>query len=66
VRVALRLFPPGVERACLALADVLVLLIAAVTAVASAEFIASSWGERTPIFQIPAATIALPLPAAWP
>ena len=27
-----------------------------------AEFIASSWGERTPILQVPAALIALPLP----
>src|SRR5229473_84165 len=34
----------------------------AASGVASAEFIASSWNERTPILQLPAAMIALPLP----
>jgi TRAP-type C4-dicarboxylate transport system permease small subunit len=29
---------------------------------ASLQFIASSWGERTPVLQLPAALIALPLP----
>jgi TRAP-type C4-dicarboxylate transport system permease small subunit len=47
VRVVLSLFPGAVERACLALADVLVLLIAALTAYASLEFIASSWNPPT-------------------
>src|SRR3974390_2570114 len=63
VRIVLNLLPPPVERACMALADIIVLLIAVLTAVASAEFIASSWGERTPILQLPAGVIALPLPA---
>ncbi len=31
-------------------------------AYASIEFLGSSWGEYTPIFQMPAALIALPLP----
>src|SRR5262249_36880997 len=51
-----------VERTCLALSDIIVLFVVGLTGIASAEFIASSWGERTPIFQIPAALIALPLP----
>jgi TRAP-type C4-dicarboxylate transport system permease small subunit len=62
VRILLELTPPAVERSCLALADVLVLFIAGVTGIASLDFIASSWTERTPIFQAPAALIALPLP----
>lgn len=63
VRVVIGLAPRRVERACLALADVLVLLAAALTGFASIEFILSSWTERTPILQLPAALIALPLPA---
>src|SRR6266567_696908 len=39
-----------------------VLFVAGLTGIASAEFIASSWNERTPILQLPAAMIALPLP----
>src|SRR5271168_2120497 len=62
VRIVLGRFPAPVERACLALADTLVLLIACVTGLAAIEFIQSSWTERTPILQLPAALIALPLP----
>jgi tripartite ATP-independent transporter DctM subunit len=62
VRIVLGRFPAPVERACLALADTLVLLIACVTGLAAIEFIQSSWIERTPILQLPAALIALPLP----
>jgi tripartite ATP-independent transporter DctM subunit len=62
VRVVLNLLPQPVERTCLALSDIIVLFVVGLTGIASAEFIASSWGERTPIFQIPAALIALPLP----
>ncbi|MEJ0070089.1 MAG: TRAP transporter large permease subunit [Pseudomonadota bacterium] len=62
VRILLGLFPPPVERACLALADVLVLLVAGMITLASVEFIQSSWTELTPILQLPAALIALPLP----
>jgi tripartite ATP-independent transporter DctM subunit len=62
VRILLQLAPSVVERACLAFADVLVLFVAGVTGICSLDFIASSWAERTPIFQAPAALIALPLP----
>src|SRR6202049_4090691 len=62
VRVVLNLIPERGERACLALADIVVLFVAGLTGIASAEFIASSWNERTPILQLPAAMIALPLP----
>src|SRR5215467_11492046 len=62
VRILLKLAPSVVERACLAFADVLVLFVAGVTGICSLDFIASSWAERTPIFQAPAALIALPLP----
>jgi tripartite ATP-independent transporter DctM subunit len=62
VRIVLNLLPRPVERVCLALSDVLVLFVVALTGVASAEFLASSWGERTPILQLPATLIALPLP----
>lgn len=62
VRVVLSRLPRRGERACLALADVVVLFVSAITLVTSAEFIASSWDELTPILQLPAALIALPLP----
>src|SRR5580700_9833415 len=62
VRVFHSLVSKGIEQRCLALADILVLFVAGLTGNASAEFIASSWGERTPILQLPAALIALPLP----
>jgi tripartite ATP-independent transporter DctM subunit len=62
VRVVLNLVSKRSERACLALADIVVLFVAGLTGIASAEFIASSWNERTPILQLPAAMIALPLP----
>ncbi len=62
VRIVLNLIPGRGERAFLALADVIVLFVAAVTGIASIEFLASSWNERTPIFQVPAALIAMPLP----
>src|SRR5260370_12721893 len=64
VRVVLNLVSRRSERACLALADVVVLFVAGLTGIASAEFITSSWTERTPILQLPAALIALPLPVA--
>jgi tripartite ATP-independent transporter DctM subunit len=63
VRVLLNRCPQGMQRVCFALADVLALFISLVAGYASFEFISSSWDERTPIFQIPAATIALPLTA---
>jgi tripartite ATP-independent transporter DctM subunit len=62
VRILLNLAPEPIEHSCLALADVVVLFVVGLTGVASAQFIASSWDERTPILQLPAALIALPLP----
>ena len=38
------------------------LFVAGITGIASIEFLASSWNERTPILQLPAALIGLPLP----
>jgi tripartite ATP-independent transporter DctM subunit len=62
VRIALNLIPKAAAQTCLVLSHFIILLVTALVGVASAEFIASSWGERTPIFQAPAALIALPLP----
>jgi tripartite ATP-independent transporter DctM subunit len=62
VRVVLNAFPARVQRACYVLADVLVLFAAGLVAVSSFEFLASSWTERTPILQVPAALIGSPLP----
>lgn len=62
VSLVINLLPARATQAFLALADVLVLFAAAMTGFVSYEFIASSWSERTPILQVPAATIALPLP----
>jgi tripartite ATP-independent transporter DctM subunit len=62
VRVILSRLPARGERGCLAFADVIVLFVAGITGFASIEFLASSWDELTPIFQMPAAVIALPLP----
>jgi tripartite ATP-independent transporter DctM subunit len=62
VRVILSRLPARGERGCLAFADVIVLFVAGITGFASIEFLTSSWNELTPIFQMPAAVIALPLP----
>jgi tripartite ATP-independent transporter DctM subunit len=63
VRVVLNLCSRRTQSVCMALADVLVLFVAGLTAVASLEFLASSWNERTPVLQLPAAIIGSPLPA---
>ena len=63
VRVVLNLFSDRVQRVCFALADVLALLTAGITGVASIAFIRSNWSELTPILQVPAPTIAMPLTA---
>jgi len=62
VRVILSRLPSRGERGCLALADVVVLFVAGITGFVSIDFLGSSWSELTPIFQMPAALIALPLP----
>src|ERR1039457_7149848 len=61
VRVLPSRLPSRGGRGCLAFADVVVLFVAGVTGFVSIEFLVSSWGELTPIFQMPAALIALPL-----
>ena len=61
VRVVLNALPAWLQRAAAALSDLLVLLMAVVTVATSLPFIESGWGELTPILQLPAATIALPL-----
>jgi len=63
VRIVLNLLPPRAAAAMLASADVLVLLAVALAGVASIDFISLSWSETTPILQLPAPLIALPLPA---
>jgi tripartite ATP-independent transporter DctM subunit len=62
VRVVLNVVAPPVQRVCLVLCDIIVLFVVSLTGIASAQFIASSWGELTPVLQLPAALIALPLP----
>jgi len=62
VSLALDLFPKRTKEVCLALADVLVLFAAVLAAVASIDLIDTGWNERTPILQLPAALIAMPLP----
>ena len=62
VRVLVDVAPARVQHGCLALADVVVLFVVGLAGIVSMDFIASSWSERTPILQVPAALIALPLP----
>ena len=62
VRLVLDRLHPSAERACLILCDIIVLFVVGLTGLASSQFIASSWGELTPVLQLPAGLIALPLP----
>jgi tripartite ATP-independent transporter DctM subunit len=62
VRVLINLFPKGVQAVMLAGADVLVLLVSALVGCASIEFFAANANERTPVLQLPAGLIGLPLP----
>jgi tripartite ATP-independent transporter DctM subunit len=62
VRLILRLLPARAERVCLALADVAALFAAGLTGVAAIQFVVANWSERSPILQLPAGLIALPLP----
>src|SRR5439155_3094632 len=62
VRVVLNACSKPIRNVCFALADVLVLFVAGLTGIASMEFLASSWNERTPVLQLPATIIGLPLP----
>ena len=62
VRILHNFVKPPVQRAFLVLSDVVVLFVVALTGIASVQFIKSGWGELTPVLQLPAALIALPLP----
>jgi tripartite ATP-independent transporter DctM subunit len=64
VRVVLDALGPRLRGACLAASDLVVLLIAAVTGYASVFLLEIRWGELTPILQIPAAAIVVPLSAS--
>jgi tripartite ATP-independent transporter DctM subunit len=64
VRVGLNALGPRLRDACLVASDLVVLSIAAVTGYASIFLIETRWNELTPILQIPAAWIAVPLSAS--
>ncbi len=64
VRVGLNLLGPHLRRACLAASDAVVLIIAVVTGAASVSLLQTRWDELTPILQIPAAWIVVPLSAS--
>src|SRR5215469_14861746 len=62
IRVLLDAMPKPVSRACVILAELSVLVMAGVTVATSLPLVDAGWGEMTPILQLPAAIIALPLP----
>ena len=64
VRVGLNGLGPRLRDACLIASDFAVFLIAAVTGYASIFLIEIRWNELTPILQIPAAWIVIPLSAS--
>ena len=64
VRVGLNALGPRLRDACLIASDFAVFLIAAVTGYASIFLIEIRWNELTPILQIPAAWIVMPLSAS--
>src|SRR3974390_3598886 len=49
VAILLDLVAPPIERICLVLSDVIVLFVVGLAGIASAQFIASSWAELTPL-----------------
>jgi tripartite ATP-independent transporter DctM subunit len=61
VRVGLNALRPSLRDACLVASDLAVLLVAAVTGYASIFLIEIRWTELTPILQLPAAWIVIPL-----
>jgi TRAP-type C4-dicarboxylate transport system permease large subunit/TRAP-type C4-dicarboxylate transport system permease small subunit len=64
VRVVLDALGPRLAGACLVASDLVVLLIAAVTAYASIFLVEIRWDELTPILQIPAGWVVVPLTAS--
>src|SRR5215475_12830144 len=64
VRVGLNALGPRLRDACLVASDLAVLLLAALTGYASIFLIEIRWNERTPILEMPAAWIVVPLSAS--
>jgi tripartite ATP-independent transporter DctM subunit len=64
VRVGLNALGPRLRDACLVASDLAVLLVAAVTGYASIFLIEIRWNELTPILQMPAGWIVVPLCAS--
>jgi tripartite ATP-independent transporter DctM subunit len=64
VRVCLNALTPRLRDACLVASDLAVLLVATLTGYASVFLIEIRWEERTPILEIPAAWIVVPLSAS--
>jgi tripartite ATP-independent transporter DctM subunit len=62
VRLVLNRFGHGGQQFFLALADLLVLFTALIAGFFSFDYIDAVWIERTPVLQLPAALIALPMP----
>jgi tripartite ATP-independent transporter DctM subunit len=63
VRVGLNALGPRLRDACLVACDLAVLGLAALTGYASIFLIETRWNERTPILEMPAAWIVVPLSA---
>jgi tripartite ATP-independent transporter DctM subunit len=64
VRVGLNALAPRLRDGCLVAADVAVLVVAAVTGYASIFLLEIRWNELTPILQMPAGWIVVPLSAS--
>src|SRR5260370_3813428 len=64
VRVGVNALGPRLRDACLVASDLAVLLVAALTRSASIFLIEIRWDELTPILQMPAAWIVVPLSAS--
>jgi tripartite ATP-independent transporter DctM subunit len=64
VRGVLDALGPRLRGACLVASDLVVLLVAALTGYASIFLLEIRWGELTPILQIPASSIVVPLSAS--
>jgi tripartite ATP-independent transporter DctM subunit len=54
--------PPAARQIMRAIADLLVLFVSALVGIAALDFLAAGWSERTPVLQLPAGLIGLPLP----
>jgi tripartite ATP-independent transporter DctM subunit len=61
VQTIVNVLPLRYRRACHAVADWLVLIVAAVTGYVSIPLVTQRWGQTTPILQLPAGLVAAPL-----